>query len=62
MTKATPKRTPKYSIAYDSKRSGEKQRGQHPTFSSYRLAKKAAAEMNARMAIKGVGQYVVIEL
>lgn len=55
-------RAPKYSIAYDSKRSGERQRGQFPQFSSYADAKKHAASLNASMPIKGQGKYVVIEL
>lgn len=56
------KRAPKYSIAYDSKRSGETGRKQYPTFTSYAAAKKAVAEMNRKNMFPTSGSYVVIEL
>jgi hypothetical protein len=56
------KREPKYSIAYDSKRSGEVQRGQYPKFSSARDAAKECARLNATNPFPTSGRYVVIDL
>ncbi len=55
-------REPKYSICWDSKRSGEVQRGQYPRFSSAKEAAKECARLNAGNRFPTSGRFVVIDL
>lgn len=61
-TATKAKRRPKYSLAYESRRSGEVQRGQHPTFSSLNEAVEACKQLNAARTFRASGVYVVIDL